>query len=141
MKYRGNRKTRKSMKALQSVIPSVCETIMMLFHSATNTHIQHLQTKSFSAHMTLGAYYPKIVELTDSIVETMQGLNNEILTGYPLDNSGFSESMTPLEYMRDVRNKFQSGRQSFPQDSHIQSLLDMVSELIDSTIYKLQFLN
>lgn len=141
MKYRGIRKGRKLMKALQSGIPPVRDTIMMLFHSATNTHIHHLQTRSFSAHMALGAYYPKIVELTDSIVETIQGLNNEILTGYPLDNSGFSESMTPLEYMMDVRNKFRNGRQSFPKDSHIQSLLDTVSELIDSTVYKLQFLN
>jgi hypothetical protein len=141
MKYRGIRKGRKIMKASQAGNPPVRDTIMMLFHSATNAHIQHLQTKSFSAHMALGAYYPKIVDLTDSIVETMQGLNNEIITGYPLENSGFSESMTPLQYMTDVRNKFRNGRQSFPKDSHIQNLLDTVSELLDSTIYKLQFLN
>jgi hypothetical protein len=140
MKYRGGRRVRKIMKSPQMESPLMQETVMMLFHSATNTHIQHLQTRSFSAHMALGAYYPKIVELVDSVVETIQGLRNEIITGYPLANPGFAEIMTPLEYMTEVRERFQRGRPAFPRDSHVQNLLDTISELIDSTIYKLRFL-
>lgn len=150
LRHRG-RKTasRKTMKAPRggnppdnfgSKLPPVADTLMMLLHSATNAHIQHLQTRSFSAHMALGAYYPKIVDLVDGLIEMMQGMDNQIITGYPLANNGFSESMAPLDYLMSIRDQFQAGRSSFPSATPVQNLLDGISELIDSTIYKLQFL-
>ena len=141
LRHRG-RKTasRKTMKASRAGNPPVADTLMMLLHSATNAHIQHLQTRSFAAHKALGEYYNKIVGLVDGLIEMMQGMNNQLITGYPLANTGFSESMTPLDYIMSIRERFQAGRSNFPSATPVQNLLDGISELIDSTIYKLQFL-
>jgi hypothetical protein len=114
--------------------------IMILLHSATNTHIQHLQTKSYAEHMALGAYYVGIVTPVDSLVETVQGLREEIITGYPLENVIFNEGLRPLEYMKMVREEFLNHRDSFPENGQVQNILDTIGELLDGTIYKLTFL-
>ena len=116
------------------------QVIMALFHSATNAHILHLQTKSYAEHVALGAYYEGIVAPVDTLVETMQG-KGDIIRGYPLENSEFNESMTPLNYITKIRDMFVQNRSSFPSDSNIQNTLDTIMDLIESTLYKLRFLH
>lgn len=129
------------MKAPSSGKMTMQAVVMMLLHSATNAHIQHLQTRSFAEHKALQLYYEGIVAPVDSVVELVQGLKGEIISGYPLDNSVFSEEMKPLEYISYVRKMFADNRSLFPIDSHLQNALDVISDLLDSTVYKLKFLH
>ena len=39
--------------------------VSYLLHSATQVHVFHLQTNSFSEHNALNTYYDEIVGLTD----------------------------------------------------------------------------
>lgn len=116
--------------------------IMVLLHSATNAHILHLQTRSFAEHMALATYYEGIVAPVDSLVENMQGMTGEIITDYPLENTGFTESMKPIDYLLRIRELFLQHRPAFPSGAtQIQNILDTIMELIDSSIYKLRFLH
>ena len=117
------------------------KVIMKLLHSATNAHILHLQSRKYSEHVALGEYYEGIVGHVDKVIETLQGLSGDIITKYPLENDGFKEGMTSIDYIRSLRDLFVKNRKSFPRSSEIQNLLDGIMELFDTTIYKLKFLN
>ena len=113
------------------------EFILTLLHAATNTHILHLQSKSYSEHMALGAFYEELPDLVDAVVESIQGLTGEIIQYpemyYRPADSGIQELEDLLEFVKD-------GRQVLPQDSEIQNEVDAIATLINSTLYKLRFL-
>ena len=112
-----------------------------LLHSATVTHIMHFQAQgegSYATHVALAAYYDGIVDLVDTVTETIQGRYAEIITDYPTSYSYNNKS--PLEYMNQLQVYVAEARADMPQDSNIQNEIDNIATLIDSTIYKLTFL-
>ena len=113
------------------------EFILTLLHAATNTHILHLQSKSFSEHMALGTFYEELPDLVDAVVESIQGLTGEIIQYpemyYRPADSGIQELEELLEFVKE-------GRSVLPQDSEIQNEVDAIATLINSTLYKLRFL-
>ena len=114
--------------------------ISFLFHSRTQTHIFHLQTDSFAAHMALNGYYDGIIPLVDGLVESYQGKNG-ILTGYSNFNLlEYTNLGEVIAYFQGLNNTIEKLRQSVPQDSYIQNQIDTIVELVESTTYKLQFL-
>ena len=117
---------------------TVGEFIGNLFHSATITHFMHLQSKSYSQHIALGTYYDEIIELVDAVAESIQGCYGELITTYPQMFSNVS--VTPLEYMTMLQVFVADSRVDLPQESNIQNEVDNIATLIDSTIYKLAFL-
>lgn len=134
-KIRGARVLQKRREGNQDGVGKV---VMMLLHSVTNVHVLHLQSRSFSEHMALGAYYTAVDKQVDALVEAYQGMH-DLIMNYPLQND-FQTGMTALEYMRYLRRGVVDGRKSFP-GSELQNILDTIIELIDSTIYKLRFLH
>lgn len=115
---------------------SAAAFVSVLFHSATNTHFMHLQTKSYSQHVALGAYYDAIVELTDAWAEAYQGAY-DIITGYPKD---FHLATDPVKYLTQIKEFVNDIRKDLPQDSELNNLVDGIADQIDSTLYKLRFL-
>lgn len=49
------------------------ELVARCFAARTATHIAHLRTRSYSAHMALQEFYDAIVDLADAFAETYQG--------------------------------------------------------------------
>lgn len=115
------------------------EFILTLLHAATNAHILHLQSKSFSEHMALGSFYEELPGLVDAVVEATQGRYDQIIE-YPV--SYYAPAKTGLEELEMLKDYIDQERhkQTIPQDSEIQNLIDEISALIDSTLYKLRFL-
>lgn len=116
---------------------TVGEFFLTLLHSATNTHILHLQTRSYSEHVALGAFYDSIVELVDSVIEAYQGKNQTIIQ-YP--NTYFPPAPSGLPELKALSEYVQTNRNIVGSDTELQNLMDGVQDLIDSTIYKLTFL-
>ena len=114
------------------------EFVGTLLHSATIAHIMHLQSKSYANHKALGNYYEEIVDLADSVAETWQGCNSEIISNYP--NMFGNPISDPLDYLKSLRDYVITNRQSISESSNIQNEIDNVMTLLDSTIYKLTFL-
>jgi DNA-binding ferritin-like protein len=115
---------------------SAAAFVSVLFHSATNTHFMHLQTKSYAQHKALQKYYESIVDLTDSYAEAYQGCY-DIITGYPKD---FHLATDPVKYLTQIKAFVNDIRKDLPQDSELNNLVDGIADQIDLTLYKLRFL-
>lgn len=113
------------------------EFIAALLHSSTVAHFMHLSTDSFSAHKALGSYYEKIINLADKFAEAYQG-RYEKIKNYPDE---FHSGKDPVKYLKSLQGFVDEARKDLPQDSTIQNIIDEITELIDSTLYKLKFLD
>jgi hypothetical protein len=129
-----------SINEAQVNIPTVTigEFFLKLLHAATNGHILHLQTKSYSEHKALQKYYEGLPDLVDSIIEEWQGAYQKIIeypTTYEAPNS---DALTEVIAIRDflVKNRAIVG-----DYTSIQNSVDNLMSLLDSTIYRLTFLD
>ena len=113
------------------------EFLLILMHSSTNTQILHRQSRSFSEHMALGAYYEAIIPLVDTLTEAIQGLQEKIID-YPSDY--YSPAATGLEELQSLKDYVKEERDDLPKDTEIQNIIDEIAQLIDGTLYKLKFL-
>ena len=115
------------------------EFILTLLHAATNTHILHLRSRSFSEHSALGEFYQALPDLVDAVVEATQGRYGQLID-YPV--SYYPPNQTGLEELTDLKDYVDQTRHTadIPQDSEIQNAIDEIASLIDSTLYKLEFL-
>lgn len=107
--------------------------ILTLLHSATNAHLMHFQTKSFSMHKTLQEFYENIVGIVDDYTEAYQGLFG-IIENYP---EGYHPMEEPIKYFEQLSKFVETYRKELPQKTELQNIIDEMAQLIDSTIYKL----
>ena len=111
--------------------------ISYLFHSRTQTHIFHLQTQSFAEHMALNVYYDGIIPLIDALVESYQGKYG-IIKGYSNFNlMEYNNGQQVIAYL-EALNKSVCDVYDNISDTNIKNQLDVITDLIRSTIYKLQ---
>ena len=109
---------------------------LTLLHSATNTHILHLQSRSYSEHQALGSFYDEVVELTDGVIESYQGKHG--LVQYPVEYAKPAD--TGLLELQALSVYVTLNRLVIGNDSELQNEIDSILNLINSTIYKLTFL-
>jgi len=129
-----------SIHEAEVVLPSVTigEFFLKLLHAATNGHILHLQTKSYSEHKALQKYYEELPDLVDSIIEEYQGAYQKIVE-YP--NIYEAPNPDALQEVMAVRDFLAKNRAVVGDYSSIQNSVDNLMSLFDSTIYKLTFLD
>jgi hypothetical protein len=122
------------------MIENFTKLVSCLFHSRTQVHVFHLQTKSYAEHKALNEYYDEIIELTDGLIETFQGKYGilENYTSLPLKN--YTDNAQVVSYFMQLEDVVQVLRVNF-EDSYLQNQIDNVVELIESTKYKLRFLS
>ena len=110
-----------------------------LLDSQRQTHIFHLQTKSFAEHKALQDYYDAIGGLVDGLVESAQGKYG-ILTGWKsFPTQEYQSSEQCITYLKTLLIDVASAY-NIVKDTYLQNQLDEVTALINSTLYKLRFL-
>ena len=112
-----------------------------LMQSRNQAHIYHLQVQgmgSYAAHKALNNYYEEIVDLVDSIAESYQGRYG-IITGYKMADT-IREDNNARMYFDGLGKFVETVRKQLPQDSYLQNEIDEVVKLIETTKYKLKFL-
>ncbi len=116
------------------------EMVSELFHSETQVHMFHLQTKSqtsFAEHMALGGYYTEIGGRLDGIIESYQG-KYDLLKGYKsYEFKDYKNVEQLIKFFKDL-GEMVSSKRDCCKDSYIQNQIDTVEELIYSTLYKLR---
>jgi DNA-binding ferritin-like protein len=118
------------------------EYIGTLLQSRTQTHIFHLQTKSYAKHVALQAYYEEIIPIIDEIAEGFQGsygIIEDISMKASIKN--LTDDNDTIEYIQNLKKFCELKRQKLPQDKFLQNLYDNVDTLINTTLYKLKFLS
>jgi hypothetical protein len=121
-------------------VPTVTigEFLLKLLHAATNGHILHLQTKSYSEHKALQGYYEKLPDAVDSIIEQWQGAYQMIIE-YPAGyEAPKADALQEVTYIRDfiVANRAVVG-----DYTSIQNEVDALLSIVETTMYKLTFLD
>jgi hypothetical protein len=110
-----------------------------LIDSQRQTHIFHLQTKSFAEHKALQDYYDAIDGLVDGLVESYQGKYG-IITGWKsVGTAEYQSSEQVISYLKSLSEEVTKVF-NMVKDTYIQNQLDEVTSLINSTLYKLRFL-
>ncbi len=80
------------------------EVLNKLFEMRDNTHIAHLQTKSYAEHKALNKFYDSIVDLADDFAEQYQGATSEIITR--VGNISIKEGVMIVPYLKDCLSYF-----------------------------------
>jgi len=111
-----------------------------LMHSRNQAHVYHLQTKSFAEHMALNGYYNSIIELVDGLIESYQGKYGIIDKYTSFELNSYKSNKETINYFTALQKNVDSLRDDV-DDSYIQNQIDTVTELIQSTIYKLSYLS
>ena len=129
-----------SIHEAQMEVPTVTlgEFFLKLLHAATNGHILHLQTKSYSEHKALQKYYQELPDLVDSIIEEWQGAY-QVIVEYP--STYQAPNPDALTEVMEVRDFLVKNRAVVGDYSSIQNSVDNLMSLLDSTIYRLTFLD
>ena len=105
-----------------------------LQQSVVNSWKNHLKTSKYAAHMALDEYYKEMPELVDTLIENYQGIYGKV-DDYKniLD---FNED--PIKYLKDLRDICVNSKELLQQNTELESDMDSILSLIDSTLYKLK---
>jgi hypothetical protein len=115
----------------------VSKLVGILMMSRTYGHLCHLKTSSYAKHMALNEFYTGVVELLDSMAEAAQGKMGKLDIPYidlkgdvndPIN--GISSHLTMIENL---------GKKC--DDRTLNAILDTITELYYSTLYKLKELD
>jgi hypothetical protein len=111
----------------------------MLFLARDVAHSVHLNTRSFSKHMALNTFYDEIVELADKFAEAYQGRHG--LIG-PISLMSAKNTANILDFLQGQMDEIDQCRYEVcdKTDTPLQNIIDEISGLYLSTIYKLKFL-
>lgn len=110
-----------------------------LFLARDVAHSVHLNTRSFSKHMALNAFYDEIIEHADKFAEAYQGRHG--LIG-PISLMSAKKTGNITEFLQDSLADIEKMRYEVcdKSDTSLQQLIDNIVELYLTTLYKLKFL-
>jgi DNA-binding ferritin-like protein len=120
-----------------------CDLVIdMLFHTADQTHLWHLQTKSYALHVALGGYYDAARDAADDIAEKYMGLMGKRLSAkgkLPLtDFKDVAQVKAHLDsvalFLVDLNKEVMSNDKNA---THIVNAIDAFRETVDKTKYLL----
>lgn len=100
---------------------------------------KHLKTYKYSKHMALDAFYKKMPEKVDDLIEAWMGVNGKKVTSF--DNLLQSANMGTLKYLKELKSIVKQGYPLMNGEKDLEALLDDIVELIDSTLYKVKELS
>ena len=115
------------------------EFVGELFLARDVTHSVHLNTRSFSKHMALNAFYDGIIDLADKFAEAYQGRHG--LIG-PIGLQSARKTTNVLDFLQDSLETIEKARYEVCEktDTALQNIIDEIVGLYLSTLYKLRFL-
>ena len=118
---------------------SCADFVGTLFLARDVAHSVHLNTRSFSKHMALNAFYDEIVDLADKFAEAYQGRHGMI---GPITLMSAKKTGNILEFLQDSLADIEKMRYEVCEksDSPLQNIIDEIVGQYLSTLYKLKFL-
>lgn len=112
-------------------IEEFCGTLMQ---SVVEIWKAHLMTDRYSDHMALDEYYKEMPEKIDSFIESFLSINGKI-NDYKntLEFNG-----NAIKYITELKSLVVDGRDKYASTTELESAIDDILSLIDSTLYKLK---
>lgn len=112
------------------------ELIQRCFAARTATHIAHLRTRSYAAHVALNEFYDAIVELADRFAETYQGQFG-LITEWPSAEVP-DTSVDTVKTITELRDWSIEYREACAKgNTSLENIIDEVTAQCSRSIYKL----
>lgn len=106
-----------------------------LQQSVVSTWRKHLKTSSHRVHVILDDFYDEMPELVDQLIEDYMGINGKVES---YKNNLPEEALDAIEYLELLRDFIEEGKDDFLEDDELESDVDNIMSLIDTTLYKLK---
>ena len=125
-----------------SCASQTAELCSELLNAAVSVHALHLKVSgsgSYAAHTALGDFYDAIPGQADAVAEQYQGATEKLLD-LPMGSSRrYTDVSDCVDHLRTMTSKVNNLQAMMPY-SEIVNQLDEIKSLINSTKYKLIFL-
>lgn len=110
-----------------------------LFLARDVAHSVHLNTRSYSKHVALNAFYDGIIDHADAFAEAYQGRHG--LIG-PITLMSATKTGNIIEFLENSLAEVEKMRYEVADktDTSLQQLIDNIVELYLTSLYKLKFL-
>ena len=107
-----------------------------MFYMRDVAHLTHLYQpdRTLATHKALNMFYDEILDLTDTLIETYQGVHGLIYTEIPKS----APTNTPIAFLKEAYEYIEKNRMVFPS-THIQNIIDEICALVSKTLFLLQF--
>lgn len=113
------------------------ELIQRVFATRNCAHLRHWATNSYAEHVALGDFYDGVIDLLDKYVEACQGAHDRVGPVKLKDHS----STNPLPCLEDDAIWLAKNREKIAGGiAALENIVDEITDLYLSTIYKLKFL-
>lgn len=117
-------------------VTSIEELFGTLQQSVVAEWRKHLKTSKYSKHMALDEFYKEMPEKVDTLIEDYMGHTGEKVEDYT--NVLKAEDLDALQYLKELHEVCVSGREFLDGVPELESDLDDILSLIDSTMYKVK---
>ena len=116
------------------------ELICRTFYTRNEAHLAHWRTKSFAEHKALDEFYNGVIETIDEIVEAYQGSFGLIKDVPEEDDSMYGKPI--LDVLQEDAKFINKNRSKIARNvASLENIVDELTDLYLTTIYKLKFLS
>lgn len=100
---------------------------------------KHLRTAKYGKHEALDEFYKEMPEKVDALIEAWMGANGKKIGNF--ENLLKSANYNTLSYLKELKKICNQGYDLFDDNEELESLLDDIVNLINSTLYKVKELS
>ena len=100
---------------------------------------KHLRTAKYGKHEALDEFYKEMPEKVDALIEAYMGAHGKKITKYT--NVLTSSNMNTLKYLTELKRICRQGYDLLDDNEELESLLDDIVNLINTTLYKVKELS
>ena len=97
---------------------------------------KHLRTAKYAKHEALDEFYKELPEMVDALIEGYMGAHGKKITKF--ENILKSSNMNTLKYLQELKKICKQGYDLLDENEELESLLDDIVNLINSTLYKVK---
>jgi hypothetical protein len=97
-------------------------------------HLHHLKSTSYAEHMALGDFYDSLLDLSDNLIESYQGV-------YGLQQISITnvKPTSPISDLESFYSLLEASKEGI-KESWVVNEIDNICTLTAKTLYKLKFL-
>ena len=100
---------------------------------------KHLRTAKYGKHKALQEFYEEMPDKVDALIEGWMGANGKKVGAF--QNTLSSSNLNTLKYLNELKRVCKEGRTLMGDNEELNSLLDDILNLINSTLYKVKELS
>jgi uncharacterized protein YgfB (UPF0149 family) len=100
---------------------------------------KHLRSAKYGKHVALQEFYEEMPDKVDALIEGWMGANGKKIDKFT--NILKSSNMNTLSYLKELKKICKDGYDLLDDNEELESLLDDIVNLINSTLYKVKELS